>query len=68
MEKIELNVMGMSCAHCENAIKKALSALNGVSKVDVDLQTKKVIIEYLANKSTPADFKKAIEDQGYEVV
>lgn len=68
MEKIELNVMGMSCAHCEKAIQKAVSALEGVSRVDVDLPAKKVFIEYLAGKSTPADFKTAIEDQGYDVV
>ena len=68
MEKIELNVMGMSCSHCENAVKKAVSALEGVTKVDVDLPGKKVSVEYEADKSTPADFKAAIEDQGYDVV
>lgn len=68
MEKIVLNVMGMSCSHCENAIKKAISALEGVTKVDVDISAKKVAIEYQADKITPADFKAAIEDQGYDIV
>lgn len=68
MEKIVLNVMGMSCSHCENAVKKAVSALEGVTKVDVDIPGKKVAIEYLAGKTTPASFKEAIEDQGYDVI
>lgn len=68
MEKIELNVMGMSCSHCKNAVKKAVSALEGVTKVDVDLPGKKVAVEYQADKVKPADFKAAIEDQGYDVV
>jgi len=68
MEKIILNVTGMSCSHCENAVKKAVSALEGVIKVDVDIPAKKVAIEYQADKITIADFKEAIEDQGYDVV
>jgi len=68
MEKIILNVTGMSCSHCENAVKKAVTALDGVTKVDVDIPAKKVAIEYHADKITPADFKVAIEDQGYDVV
>lgn len=68
MERIELNVMGMSCSHCENAVKKAVLALDGVTKVDVDLLANKVAVEYQADKSTPDDFKKAIEDQGYDIV
>jgi len=68
MEKIVMNVMGMSCSHCENAVKKAVLSLGGVVKVDVDIPTKKVVIEYQAEKITPADFKAAIEDQGYDVV
>lgn len=68
MEKIVMNVMGMSCSHCENAVKKAVLSLEGVVKVDVDIPTKKVVIEYQAEKITPADFKAAIEDQGYDVV
>lgn len=68
MEKIVLDVLGMSCSHCENAVKKAVSTLDGVSQVNVDLTAKKVAIEYETGRSSPADFKAAIEDQGYDVV
>lgn len=68
MEKIVMSVMGMSCQHCENAVKKAVSALEGVTDVRVDLAAKTVAVEYESGKSTPKDFKTAIEDQGYDVV
>ena len=47
-----LNVEGMSCSHCENAVKKSVGALNGVDNVIVDLKGKKVTVEYDADKVT----------------
>jgi len=67
MEILNLIVEGMSCSHCENAVKKAVSALNGVDMVDVALSQKKVIVQYDPHKTTMDEIKDAIEDQGYEV-
>jgi copper chaperone len=68
MEKVTLNVEGMSCSHCEHAVKTAVGALAGVASVDVSLAEKTVKIEYDAGKVSNDDFKAAIEDEGYEVV
>ena len=68
MERVELNVEGMSCGHCKAAVEKAVSALKGVEKVDVDLSGKKAAISYDADIVSVDDMKKAIEDQGYSVV
>lgn len=68
MEKIILNVEGMSCSHCENAVKNAVGALNGVASVNVDLAEKTVIIEYDIGKASLNSFKHAIEEEGYDVV
>lgn len=68
MEKVTLNVNGMSCSHCENAVKKAVGALNGVSEVVVDLQGKTVEVAYDASKVTIDNIKSEIDDQGYDVV
>lgn len=68
MEKTTLNVEGMSCSHCENAIKNALGTLDGVDTVQVDLQAKTVTVTYDAAKVTTASMKAEIEDQGYAVV
>lgn len=63
-----LNVEGMSCSHCENAVKKSVGALNGVSSVAVDLKGKKVTVEFDPERVTVDTIKDTIEDQGYEVV
>jgi copper chaperone len=62
-----LNVEGMSCSHCENAVKKAVGELNGVENVTVDLNSKKVTVEYNAEKVSIETIKDTIEDQGYDV-
>jgi len=62
-----LTVEGMSCSHCENAIKKAVGALNGVNSVIVSLKDKKVTVEYEEEKVGLNTIKDTIEDQGYEV-
>jgi len=68
MEKATLNVEGMSCSHCENAIMKAVGALGGVGSVMVDLEGKTVTVEYDAAKASLDSIKQEIEEQGYDVV
>ncbi|RDI45547.1 copper chaperone CopZ [Falsibacillus pallidus] len=68
MEKTVLNVQGMSCGHCEKAVKSALGELDGVQNVDVSLKDGKVEVEFDSSKATVAAMKDAIEDQGYDVV
>lgn len=36
---IELNITGMSCAHCRAAVETALASVPGVESVAVDLAT-----------------------------
>ena len=65
MKKVLL-VEGMSCGHCEKAVKNALGELEGVSKVEVNLETKKVEVE--GENLVDAALKESIEDAGYDVV
>ena len=62
-----LNVEGMSCSHCENSVKKAVGALDGVESVAVDLGGNKVTVEFDAEKVSIDVIKDTIEDQGYDV-
>jgi len=39
MTTIELKVKGMSCAHCEMRVKKALEAMEGVQSAKADHKT-----------------------------
>jgi copper chaperone len=66
-EITDIVVEGMSCSHCENSIKNAVGALNGVQKVGVDLGTKKVTVEFDPEIVTGKSIFNAIEDQGYTV-
>lgn len=61
-----LNVRGMTCGHCEKAVKSALSELKGVTDVTVDLSSGKVDVTFEGDV-TEAQMKEAIEDQGYDV-
>ena len=62
-----LIVEGMSCNHCVESIKKAVGVLNGVEKVDIDLEAKKVIVEFVPEKVSLDTIKGTIEDQGFDV-
>lgn len=65
LEKIYL-VKGMSCQHCVNAIKQAVSKIEGVQSVAVDLDAGQVTVTFTGavdDESVVA----AIEDAGYEV-
>ncbi len=68
MEKQIINVEGMSCEHCVNAITKAVNALDGVQSVDVNLKEKTVTVEYNSMKVSIDKIKEEIEEQGYDIV
>ena len=67
MEKSIINVEGMSCEHCVNAIQKAVGALPGVESVVVDLSAKTVTVEHGSDVNSDK-IKEEIEDQGYDVI
>ncbi len=45
-EKIEVQVLGMTCAACSNSVENALLKLDGVLSASVSLLQNKAIIEY----------------------
>ena len=63
-----LNIEGMSCDHCKMAVTRAVSALEGVSAVDVSLETNTATVEFEESELLLENIKQAIEAQGYEVV
>lgn len=65
--KKKILVEGMSCGHCVKHVKEALSELNGVTSVEVDLAAKSAILEAVSEVKDE-DISFAIEDAGYEVV
>ncbi|WP_278287325.1 heavy-metal-associated domain-containing protein [Caloranaerobacter ferrireducens] len=62
-----LFIEGMSCNHCAMAVKKALSEVEGVISVEVDLEGKKAVVE-LSKEVEENILKDAVTSAGYEVV
>ncbi|MGN1401932.1 MAG: copper chaperone CopZ [Bacillus sp. (in: firmicutes)] len=67
MEKVTLQVDGMSCGHCVKAVQESVGELKGVSSVKVHLEEKQVDVEYNASEVTLETIKETIDDQGYDV-
>jgi copper chaperone CopZ len=65
MTTITYTVPGMSCGHCEQAVKGSVSAVDGVESVDVDLDAKLVTIR--GSDLSDERLRAAIDDAGYDV-
>jgi copper chaperone len=46
MDKITLNVKGMSCGHCVNSIERSVGELQGIKSVKVHLEAGNVDVEF----------------------
>ena len=66
MKEIILNVEGMMCEGCENRIKNAVGAIDGV--VDVSAKHDTGIVKVIAKENVTEDLiKERIEDIGFSV-
>ena len=66
METTVVKISGMTCMGCVNSVKKVLTALDGVQRVDVVLEKAQATIVYDAARAGPGQFRTAIEDAGFE--
>jgi copper chaperone len=58
----DLAIEGMTCQHCQRAVKNALEAIDGVVSVEVDLDRGSARI---AGTADVAAMIRAVEDEGY---
>ena len=65
--KTELKIEGMMCQHCQKHVNDALSKMEGVVSVDVNLEAKTATVE-ADREISREEFKKVIEEAGYELV
>jgi copper chaperone len=66
MTQETIKVEGMSCMHCQLRVKKAVEAVEGVQRADVNLQTKQVTFDYEEGKVNLEKVKAVIREAGYE--
>lgn len=64
MSTITYTVPDMSCGHCKQAVTEELSKVEGVASVDVDLDTKLVVVR--GEGLYDAALRTAIDEAGYE--
>ena len=60
------SVFGMNCGHCANAVTRELSAIHGVTGVNVDLGAKKVTVGSTRPLSED-EVRVAVDEAGYEL-
>lgn len=60
--KTQLNVEGMTCEHCERAVKGALERVPGVAHAEVDLSAGSATVEGSADVQM---MLRAVEEEGY---
>lgn len=63
-EQRTYSVPGMSCDHCKHAVTGELTGVPGVESVDVDLETKLVVVQ--GEGLDDAALRAAIVEAGYE--
>ena len=59
----QLKVTGMTCGHCQSAVKSALESVEGVQKAEVDLESGVARVEGNADASKLIN---AVEEEGYQ--
>jgi copper chaperone len=62
-----IKIKGMSCQHCVMAATRALSAVDGIKDVNVDLKSGVATFEEVKTVD-PAVITAAIKKAGYEIV
>lgn len=67
MQSVTLTAPKMSCGHCKMSIENAAGALEGVSSITADPDTKKVEVAYDENTVSLDAIKQAITAAGYPV-
>ena len=62
-----LNVPEISCDHCARTIAEALTPLEGVRRVQVDVPTQQVRVEYDETRVGVERMKRVLEAEEYPV-
>lgn len=64
-QTVTLSVPGMTCPACPITVKKALTQVEGVSKVDVSFKKREAVVTFDDAKTGVQQLAKATADAGY---
>ncbi|MFH5227573.1 heavy-metal-associated domain-containing protein [Antrihabitans spumae] len=66
MSTATVTVVGMTCGHCVSSVREEVGTIDGVTSVDVDLASGRVVID----SAEPVDrdvIKGAVHEAGYRL-
>ena len=66
-ERIDIPILGMTCASCASTIQSGLAGLPGVDKASVNFATSKATVLYHPEKVNVKDLAKTVKQSGYAV-
>ncbi len=66
-ERIDIPIVGMTCASCASTIQSGLSGLPGVDKASVNFATSRATVLYHPQKVNVKDLVKTVKQSGYTV-
>ena len=64
-QTVTLSVPGMTCSVCPIAVKKAITRVEGVSKINVSLDKREAVVTFDDARTSVDKLTKATEDAGY---
>ena len=64
-QTVTLSVPGMNCATCPITVKKALTKVSGVGKIDVNLNRREAKVTFDDVKTSAEALTRATKDAGY---
>jgi copper chaperone len=67
MATATLNVPNISCEHCQRTIINALTPVEGVRRVTVDIPTKEVHVDYDETRLDIERLKAILQEEDYPV-
>ena len=65
MRKVKFDVQGMTCSSCSSHVEKAVSKLQGIKTVNVNLLSNNMVVEYDENIVDNEKIIQAVVDAGY---
>jgi len=63
--EVNIGVYGMTCGHCQKKVEDAVSLLEGVESVGVNLEAERATVSFNPQKVSMHDLKEAIRKAGY---
>lgn len=65
-EKVQLDIIGMTCAACVTRVEKGLNKIDGVTNAAVNLASEKASVDFIPGKANTGQLIAAIKKAGYD--